>query len=845
MPSKPSTPPPALGTLIDNGALELVEILGYGGYGVVYRAVSTAPSSRYGGKQEQFAVKCLVHSQSPRHRQLHIREITLHRLASAHKNVVTLHRVIEDSEYTYIIMDYCPDGDLFAQILHQRRYLGYDALIKHVFLQLLDAVEHCHSLGIYHRDLKPENILCYDDGLRIGITDFGLATTDKTSQEFRTGSIYHMSPECQGGRFAPTGTYSPLFNDIWSLGIILLNLATGRNPWKSASLSDPTFHAYLQSPHNFLPTVLPISDELNDVLIRTLEVDWRKRITLRELRRQIRLIDSFYSEDAIFEGSMARCPWEAGVDLDSESEESDIQPADPPVQKEPEHARKPELKINVEVAKPAESEPPIQVVQEKPVTPAEVQSSWSRGSDSDMVFAVNSAVESDTTSWASVGHPTEEGEIVQQQQVQVSDWTDYSPSHTSWEEAHVRSCAPSPSSSKAARCGEAQWSTSPTHTISQRRSPTSTVPTIVKADSNPWSSTPSTTYDSSASESSESSPESIASLPVTPRATDAMSDSSSMNSLLIPPSSRRLTIDTAIIQPAYYGDDEGNYSPESSLMHTAVESLIRSPWASGMGPWTGAESFYVGSEASGPIAEGKTPVDLFAPRGDSALDIAMLDSESESDSDFDADDEDAEPRSATIASIRSMSGSDASSVPRSAITLDLAEATITDVEDTLTAASPMVISPRFDQAAGSQQLLALLSTPAVEPSKPSSSTSIIVDEVARSPQSGKHRPESKRRGSGRFNPIRMALRSLSPHSRSRNSRSSSRSSSTPRNDTLKPGASTEFAWTSLTLMTAHAPSPPDSSVVKQVFPQHERGRRPLRRRHNWFGSGKLFAAGAS
>jgi serine/threonine protein kinase len=148
MPSKPSTPPPALGTLIDNGALELVEILGYGGYGVVYRAVSTA-TSRYGSKPEQFAVKCLVHSQSQRHRQLHIREITLHRLASAHRNVVTLHRVIEDSEYTYIIMDYCPDGDLFSQILHHRRYLGYDALIKHVFLQLLDAVEHCHSLGTF------------------------------------------------------------------------------------------------------------------------------------------------------------------------------------------------------------------------------------------------------------------------------------------------------------------------------------------------------------------------------------------------------------------------------------------------------------------------------------------------------------------------------------------------------------------------------------------------------------------------------------------------------------------------------------------------------------------------
>ena len=67
--------------------------------------------------------------------------------------------------------------------------------------------------------------------------------------------------ECQGGIFAPNRTYSPLFNDVWSLGIILLNLITGRNPWKSASMDDCTFQAYLRDPARFLPTVLPISQE--------------------------------------------------------------------------------------------------------------------------------------------------------------------------------------------------------------------------------------------------------------------------------------------------------------------------------------------------------------------------------------------------------------------------------------------------------------------------------------------------------------------------------------------------------------------------------------------------------
>ncbi|KAJ7158294.1 kinase-like domain-containing protein [Mycena crocata] len=312
----PSAEPahPGLGTRIDNGALELVEVLGIGGYGVVYRAVeahSPAPCN--------YAVKCLTHTPSvtPRQRQLHIREIALHQLAGAHPHVVTLHRVVEEDGHTYIIMDFASDGDLFSQILYGCRYLGNTRLIKHIFIQLLDAVEYCHSLGIYHRDLKPENVLCFDGGFRVAITDFGLATTEKLSEEFRTGSVYHMSPECQGGEFAPSGSYSPMFNDIWSLGIVLLNLTTGRNPWKAATLSDSTFRAYLHDPAEFLTTVLPIAPQLNAILVRMLEIDWRHRMTIPELRVALEGVINFYSAGAVFDGSMARCPWEVGVNLEA------------------------------------------------------------------------------------------------------------------------------------------------------------------------------------------------------------------------------------------------------------------------------------------------------------------------------------------------------------------------------------------------------------------------------------------------------------------------------------------------------------------------------------------------
>ncbi|KAF8877276.1 kinase-like domain-containing protein [Infundibulicybe gibba] len=308
MPSAASPTHPPIGTLIDGGSLELVEVLGVGGYGVVYRALDIRSSS-----PKSYAVKCLVHAdggQQMARRQLRLKEIKLHQRASSHPGVVTLHRVIEEYNRTYLIMDYAPDHDLFTQILNNCRYLGDDGLIKHVFLQLLDSIEFCHSLGIYHRDLKPENVLCFDGGFRVAVTDFGLATTDRLSEEFRTGSVFHMSPECHGGDFVGNGAYSPMFNDVWSLGIILLNLATGRNPWKSATADDPTFQAYLRKPMTFLPTVLPISHEINEILIRALDVDWRQRMTIPELREAIEEVTSFYSDDVVFEGNMAKCPWE-------------------------------------------------------------------------------------------------------------------------------------------------------------------------------------------------------------------------------------------------------------------------------------------------------------------------------------------------------------------------------------------------------------------------------------------------------------------------------------------------------------------------------------------------------
>lgn len=284
-----------LGHRIDQGRLELTAILGVGAYGVVYRAIDATGRSL---RPRNFAVKCLLKaSLDTRQRQFQRREIALHQLASAHRNVVTMYKTIEEGDYVFVILDYCEDGDLFGMITERQRYVGDDLLIKRVFLQILDAVEYCHSLGIYHRDLKPENIICANGGENVYLADFGLATAEKKSTDFGCGSTFYMSPECQGGLTTKLDSYSTPANDIWSLGIILVNLTCGRNPWRQACTNDETFRAFLQG-ENFLRSILPISHNLNYILRHIFTPDPAHRITLKQLRSLVLDIDTFTMSDS-------------------------------------------------------------------------------------------------------------------------------------------------------------------------------------------------------------------------------------------------------------------------------------------------------------------------------------------------------------------------------------------------------------------------------------------------------------------------------------------------------------------------------------------------------------------
>lgn len=304
--------------------LELRTILGVGAYGVVYAAVDIQTNSRY-------AVKALNKiGLDQRQRQFQQREIQLHHEASNHPNVVSLIKIMDSWDCTYVVLEFCPEGDLFSSITEHGLFLGNDIMAKRAFLQILDAVDFCHSLGIYHRDLKPENILVTDGGLTVKLADFGLATRDYLTSDFGCGSTFYMSPgmskstyhglrlalihsECH--QVSASSYYSSAPNDVWSLGIILVNLTCGRNPWKRASLEDFTFRAYINNP-KFLRSILPLSPELDTILRRIFEIDPRKRITTPELRSLILSCTRFTTYPTATETTLSTPPPEMQFNQD-------------------------------------------------------------------------------------------------------------------------------------------------------------------------------------------------------------------------------------------------------------------------------------------------------------------------------------------------------------------------------------------------------------------------------------------------------------------------------------------------------------------------------------------------
>ncbi|KZT62909.1 kinase-like protein, partial [Calocera cornea HHB12733] len=275
-----------IGRSIGDGRIYLHKVIGHGSFGVVMHAYG--PRDERTGRFREYAVKCMSKLMSIKEHILAADEFRIHRNISGHPNILPFLEILQDDLWFYLVLDYCPGGDLFKQIVHRRRYFGNDRLIKQVYCQLLDAVEYCHSRNVYHRDLKPENCLVKDDGETVLLMDFGLATEKRWCYEWGCGSRFYMAPEVYGSNKEP---YRADVADVWALGVILVNLVTGRNPWRKAQAGDDVYDSFCRDPAA-LQQILPISDDLND-LLRRIFVEPKLRLTIKDIRAEVSRIDTF------------------------------------------------------------------------------------------------------------------------------------------------------------------------------------------------------------------------------------------------------------------------------------------------------------------------------------------------------------------------------------------------------------------------------------------------------------------------------------------------------------------------------------------------------------------------
>lgn len=147
-----------------------------------------------------------------------------------HPNIVSIYDVGEEDDIYFIVMEYVK-GLTLKQYIQQHQHIPVEKTLD-IMQQITSAISHAHQHGIIHRDIKPQNILI-DDEDHVKITDFGIATalsaTSITQTNAVLGSVHYLSPEQARGGMANKKS------DIYSLGIVMFELLTGRLPFSGES----------------------------------------------------------------------------------------------------------------------------------------------------------------------------------------------------------------------------------------------------------------------------------------------------------------------------------------------------------------------------------------------------------------------------------------------------------------------------------------------------------------------------------------------------------------------------------------------------------------------------------
>lgn len=192
-----------------------------------------------------------------------------------HPNIVAIYDVGEEQETVYIAMEFL-EGEPLSEVMRGR--LFFSAEVVALGVQLAEALDYAHQKGVVHRDVKPSNIVLQADG-QVKITDFGIAHVDDASATLQTqageiiGTPAYMSPEQVLSK--PVDGRS----DLFSLGIILYELTTGRRPFGGESKSLVTvFNDIVETtPPEPIASDPDLPGELSRLIMKALQKDPAKR----------------------------------------------------------------------------------------------------------------------------------------------------------------------------------------------------------------------------------------------------------------------------------------------------------------------------------------------------------------------------------------------------------------------------------------------------------------------------------------------------------------------------------------------------------------------------------------
>ena len=233
-------------TIIQN--YRLLSKLGEGGMGEVWLAEHVTIARKV-------AIK-ILHAHYSRNADLRARfrneAVTLSKLQ--HPNIVAFYDLIEADEHICLVMEYVKGRNLDEIIRWETGPLTPGRLGA-IFKQILLAFDHAHRAGVIHRDIKPSNFMLTDDGT-LKVLDFGIAKLLADDQQLtrtgtRMGTTFYMSPEqVDGGKVDQR-------SDIYSLGVTLFVLATGKNPYEGETVEFKVYSRIVQEPLPLASSVYP------------------------------------------------------------------------------------------------------------------------------------------------------------------------------------------------------------------------------------------------------------------------------------------------------------------------------------------------------------------------------------------------------------------------------------------------------------------------------------------------------------------------------------------------------------------------------------------------------------